>query len=736
MFNLFKKFPFYNQLSSSDCGNACLKMICKFYKRNISYKELDNGVFYKDGLSLNQLKLTAERLGFNAIAIKTTLEDLEDKAPLPAILHWKQSHYVVVYKIEKDTVYVADPAHGLIEYTREEFLKVWFSIEVTDESIEGLALLLEPKEDFYEAQGEAKKRPSIGFIKNYFLYYKGHIFQLLIGLLVGSIIQFLFPFLTRSIVDYGIVNGSMGFLLFVLVLQLTLFLLSIGIEFLRSRILLNISSRVNIFIISDFLIKVMKLPLSFFSPKMTGDLIQRIRDHRRVEQFISGYLLNCIFAIFNIIVFSIVLYIFSPIICGITLVSVVLEMAWIFYFLKKVEDLDHKNFAINAEDQNKVFELITGIQDIKLNNIEDKKRWEWEKIQTSLFGVSLERLHLNQIQEGGQRFFSYAQMILITFVAAMQTLYGDITLGTMLAILFIVGQLGLPMGQIINFVLRGQLAKLSLERLGEVHVSKEEEDKEGLNKAALSFDKSISIENLSFSYNQSDLSLVLKNISLEIPQNKVTAIVGTSGSGKTTLLKLLLKFYDPTRGKICVGDADLEDINSSFWRGNCGVVMQDSFIFSDTIENNIAIIEQDNHSVDKEKLLEACRVANILEFINTLPLGFNTKIGQHGIGLSQGQKQRLLIARAVYKNPEYLFFDEATNALDAENEKIIVNNLDKFNRGKTVIVVAHRLSTVKNADQIIVLDNGRIVEAGSHKNLITQRTKYFSLIKNQLELGA
>jgi len=731
------KFPHSRQLYTSDCGPTCIKIVSEYYGKSLSHKELNDHLESSQGMLLSELNMLAEKVGFEALPIKVTLERLATEAPMPAIVNWNQNHYLVVYKIEGDKVYVSDPASTHLVFSREEFLKGWQGVESEEEDQGGVVLLLQPGEDWDVEEEKQKRNLGIGFVKKYFLFYRPQVVQLMLGLFLGSIFQFAFPFFTRSIVDYGIESGSTSFLVGILALQLMLFLLNIGIEFIRARLLLHISSRVNIFIISDFLLKLMKLPLSFFSSRITGDLIQRIRDHRRIEQFISSNLLKSIFSLFSLAVFCVVLGIFSKLILAVVLVSLTAELIWIFYFLGKVEQLDHKAFSLNSEDQSKVFELITGIQDIKLHNVENKKRFEWEGIQVNAFNVSLKKLKLEQLQSGGQRFFAFFQTIVVTFLAAYLTIQGQMSIGTMLAVIFVVAQMSAPIGDLINFVLRGQMALLSLERLMEIHEKEEEKPLPipDYNDPRYLSPQPISLENISFSYTQAGKP-VLQDLNLLIPPGKVTAIVGVSGSGKTTLLKLLLKFFEAQEGHIEVGGERLDEINSQFWRSSCGVVLQDSYIFSDTIAGNIALGEASDAEIDMEALRYACFVANILDFIEELPLGFQTRIGQNGTGLSQGQKQRLLIARAVYKNPQYLFFDEATNALDAENEKAIVQNLEKFYRGRTVIVVAHRLSTVRNADQIIVLSNGQIVEQGTHEELVEKKVKYYSLVKNQLELGA
>ncbi|MCK4569898.1 MAG: ATP-binding cassette domain-containing protein, partial [Bacteroidales bacterium] len=511
-----------------------------------------------------------------------------------------------------------------------------------------------------------------------------------------------------------------------------LFISQASVEFIRSWILLHISARVNISLISDFLIKLMKLPIGFFDSKMIGDLMQRIGDHTRIENFLTVSSLNILFSVVTLFIFSVVLAIYSLKILLVFLIGSVLYIAWVLLFMKKRREVDYKRFAQMADNQSNLIQLITGMQEIKLNNCEKQKRWDWEKIQARLFKVNIKGLALNQYQQAGAVFFNQTKNILIIFIAADSVVRGDMTLGMMMAVQYIIGQLNSPIDQMITFFHSAQDAKISLERLGEIHQKEDEEKPEEPKVSSLPAKKTIGIRNLTFRYSGSHSDPVLKNLNFEIPEKKMTAIVGPSGSGKTTLVKLLLGFYLPEHGEIKVGELNIRNINGSYWRQQCGAVMQDGFIFSDTIAKNIAVSDE---YIDKDKLLHAVNVANIQEFIESLPLAYNTRIGQEGTGLSQGQKQRILIARAVYKNPEFLFFDEATNALDANNEKVIMEKLNQFFEGKTAVVVAHRLSTVTNADQIIVLDKGEVIEKGTHDELTKLKGAYYKLIKNQLELG-
>ena len=726
-------FTHYNQLDAMDCGATCLRMIAKHFGKIYTLQGLREKCFNtREGVSLLGISDAAEKLGFKTIGVKASFEKLVKEVPLPCIVHWNQNHFVVVYKIKNNIVYVADPAGSLIKYTKEEFCKCWLSTKDEGED-KGVALLFEPTPDFYNIDDESKiDKSKFSFILQYLRPHKKFLVQLAIGFLIGSMLQLVFPFLTQSIVDYGISNQNLSFVYLVLVAQLVLFFSQTMVDFIRSWLLLHISTRINISIISDFLIKLMKLPIGFFDTKMIGDLMQRIGDHTRIEQFLTSSTLNILFSFVNLIIFSIILAIYNVYIFAIFLFASVIYVAFILLFLKKRRELDFKNFALMSSNQSNLYQLITGMQEIKLNNCEKQKRWEWESIQAKLFKISVKGLALSQYQQGGAVAINQVKNILISFLSAKAVIEGQMTLGMMMSVQYIIGQLNSPIEQLISFVQSAQNAKISLERLGEIHNKEDEEKGDETKITMFPEDKSISINELSFQYEGPHSEMVLNNINLKIPEGKITAIVGTSGSGKTTLVKLMLGFYPPTKGDLNIGEVGLPNYSQRMWRAKCGAVMQDGFIFSDTIAKNIAISDE---VIDKQKLLNAVKVANIQEFVEGLPLGYNTKIGQEGTGVSQGQKQRMLIARAVYKNPEYIFFDEATNALDANNELVIMKNLDEFFKGRTVVVVAHRLSTVKNADQIVVLEKGKIVETGSHEELTNIRGAYYNLVKNQLELG-
>ena len=709
-------------------------MVAAYYKKSISIKTLrEYSSFARDGVSLLGISLAAEKLGFQTTGCKLTYEELYKEAQLPCIVHFNQNHFVVITpSINSKTITVADPAAGLIKYTKQDFLKYWLTTNTTEGDNAGIALLLKPTKEFYKLENEKESKIGFKSVTKYLLEHKKYFTQIVISLLLGSLLQLLFPFLTQSIVDTGINTRNTNYILIVLIAQLTLYISKTIIEFVRSRLLLYISTRINISILSDFWIKLMKLPLSYFDTKQVGDTLQRIGDHKRIEQFLTYSSISTLFSIINIFIFSIVLLIYSTQIFFFFLIGSILYFLWIRLFLRFRRNLDVQRFNLAAKENSATMQLIYGMQEIKINNSEQLKRWKWEDLQSKLFNLNFKSLSISQYQQAGALFINEGKNIIITFLVAAAVINGQLTLGAMLAIQYIVGQLNSPVEQLIQFVQQAQDAKISLERLNEIHqLDDEDKDQNIVNNLSLQHNN-ISISNLSFTYPGAGNEPVLDDINIEVQQNKTTAIVGMSGSGKTTLLKLLQQFYNTYTGDINIGATALKNINPTQWRSLYGCVMQDGYIFSDTIENNIAVGDDTpNH----KQLINACKIANILHFVNSLPLGFNTIIGAEGNGISQGQKQRILIARAVYKNPQFVFFDEATNALDANNEKAIMENLQTFFNGRTVIVVAHRLSTVKNADNIIVLHEGTIVEQGTHTELTKQQGYYYNLVKNQLELG-
>lgn len=725
------KFPHYMQPDSKDCGPTCLRIIAKYYGKIISLQKLrDVSQTTRVGSNLMKLSDAAEMIGFKSIGAKINYNTLKE-IDLPCIIHWNKNHFVVVYKIKKEEVYISDPAYGLINYPESEFIKHWIGDNATKATRDGIVLLLETTPAFKEVSWDKDSNElSIGYLIRYFLKYKALLSQLVIGLMVGSVLQLMFPFLTQSIVDIGIQNQDINFIYVILLAQIMFFMGKTSVDVIRSWILLHLSTRINISLISDFFIKLMKLPISYFDTRMTGDIMQRILDHDRIEHLLTGSTLNTLFSMFNLIVFGIVLIYYDLTIFLIFLVGSILYIIWILFFLRKRKEIDYKRFFQSSQEQSSVIELINGMQEIKLHNAEKQNRWKWEFIKIKLFKVSVQGLALEQTQGVGASFINEIKNILITFISAFLVIKGEITLGMMLSIQYIIGQLNSPIAQLVGFVQDVQDAKISLERLGEIHNKKDEENIDGQLISSIPKGNDIILNKVSYSYPGRD-EKVIKKLNLKIPNQKITAIVGASGSGKSTLVKLILKFYFPSNGNLMLGEYNMNTLSHKAWREKCGVVMQEGFIFNDTIAYNISV---SGTVFDKVKLIEAAKTANIYEFIESLPLGFNTKIGNEGLGISTGQKQRLLISRAVYKDPEFLFFDEATSALDAKNESIIMENLNNFFRGKTVIIIAHRLSTVKNADQIVVLEKGKIKEIGDHVNLVAKRGRYYDLVKNQLEL--
>lgn len=734
---MFKCFPHFKQNNASDCGPTCLRMIARHYHVDYSSEMLRRHCHIsRNGVNMLDITDAAEYIGLDTVGIKITFSQLVEDGVFPCILYWNQNHFVVCYGIEKDKeecykIHISDPASQRLTYTREEFERCWIGRHGENKGY-GVALMLEPGDKWGKVEDEYRKNSKslLSFIR-YFIPYHSMIAQLFLAMLVGSLIQLVLPFLSQAMVDQGINGRNLDIITLILLAQLGFFVATLSIDYMRSWIMLHMHSRIDISLIADFLIKLTAMPLQFFDSRMTGDILQRIGDHGRIKNFLLGNSMRIMFSIVNFVVYLGILAYYNTVVLTIFLIGNILYINWILFFMRYRRELDIKRFNQSALEQSKMIQLVQGMQDIKLNNCERQKRWEWERIQVKLFRIGLKGLRIGQIQQSGSVFFTQTTHILIYYIAAKSVVDGSMTLGMMMSLTYIIGQVSAPIGEFIGFAQSFQDAKISLERLNEIHSQEDEETSIECKSATLPCKQDIHIDHVSFSYNGSEQELALKDIKLDIPAHKVTAIVGESGCGKTTLIKLLQGFYEPTHGCIKVGGVNLSDINPHTWRAATGSVMQDSFIFSDTVEGNIAFYSD---VMDKERMKSAARMACIDDFVESLPLGYDTVIGMEGKGVSQGQRQRILIARAIYKNPEYIFLDEATNSLDATNEANIMDNLRRFYKGRTVVISAHRLSTVKDADQIVVMDKGKIVERGNHRTLLEKRGRYYELVKNQMNV--
>jgi ATP-binding cassette subfamily B protein len=707
----------YKQHDLMDCGPACLRMIAKYYGKNISLTAIrEKSYLTKEGVSLIGLSNAAENFGLKSLGSKLSVQDLYKKAPLPCILHFNENHFVVLYKVKKSLFYIADPSKGKYALSIEQLSEKWIS---------NMTLLLEVTPDFYSA--EEQENPRWGYFLKYFLPHKNLILQILAALFFSSIVNLITPFITQSVVDIGILGKNMDFIYLVLIGQLAMTIAATIVGFIQAWVSLHLSIRVSLSFLIGYISKLLKMPFTFFETKTLGDIFQRIGDNSRIESFITKSFFSIIISSLNLVIYTGIMAYYNYKILLIFLAGNIAYILWILAFMKKRRQFDNEGFKLAAENQNSLLQLFTGSRDIKLNNLEKEKRWDWEKVQAKQFHLDIKTTIWGQFQSSGSIIINSTAGIIMSIIMAKEVIEGRMTLGMMISVQFILGQISGPLMSFLGLIHSYQDATISLERLSEV-LTYTEKERYPFSQKSLE-NKSIVFENVSFQHEGITSPKILNEINFTIPINKTTAIVGESGSGKTTLLKLLLKMWTPTEGKITMNTTNIETIDDYFWRENCGIVMQDSFIFSDTILNNVTLKNYDR--IDFERFLDALETANIREWIETLPLSYKTKLGEDGLGISQGQKQRILIARIIYKNPQLIIFDEATNTLDAINEKIILENVKNKCKNKMMVVVAHRLSTIKEADQILVLEKGKIVEQGNHENLLELDGVYSELIKNQ-----
>lgn len=722
---------FTRQFDKMDCGPACIRMVASHYGKDYPLSYLRSlSHLTREGVSVAGIRDALEKIGANSASFEMTMEQLRTKCPLPAILHWEQNHFVVLYDVKqhkltkKWTYFVANPAYGKHGFSESSFEKYWLNGDT------GIVIAVEPQEEFYDKKTVKEKHSLTRFARKYVWPFRWELSQSALSMLFGMLLALVTPFLTQAMVDDGINMRNMGLILNILFAQLSLFIGTFIMGLISSHVSLYMSTRININILSDYLGKLLKLPMTFFDTKSVGDYQQRLGDHGRLQNFITYSTLQTLFSIVSAPFYLAIIGWYSMVILSVYLLLTGLSTVWMIYFFRRRKALDYEQFKVNSENQNKQYELMSGITDIKLNGYDDYKMEEWRTLQERSYQMNVKMLKLGQIQETGFTLIGQLRNIFITCWIAAEVVNGHLTLGMMMSISAIIGLVNGPLSQLIGFLQQFQDAKISLERSEEVHLCANEDSIAQVD-IPIDTPQDIEVNNLTFSYTGSIGQPALKNVSFTIPAGKKTAIVGESGSGKTTLMKLLLKFYEPTKGEIKLGGKNLKNFSAKSIRRASGIVMQDNFIFSDTIKRNIILGEQENNEQLKRALTTAC----LNEFIKKQPLGVNTKIGAEGIGVSGGEKQRIMIARAAYKRPAYLMLDEATSSLDAENEKNITQNLENDFKGRTQIVIAHRLSTVKNADRIIVLRNGEVVEEGNHVELIAQHGYYYQLIHNQLELA-
>lgn len=724
----FCRFPVEYQMDSHDCGPASLKIIAKHFGKYYSLQYLrDRCGITKEGVSLHDISVGAENIGLRTLAVKCDVNEIVNSVPFPAIIFWDNNHFVVVYHADKKHIYVSDPARGRVKYSHETFKQGWYQRGEN----QGVLLAVEPTVDFKETKAEKEqKRNSFLSILKYFTPYSRSFALIFVIMLIVTALQGVLPFISKAVIDVGIKTSDVNFINMILIGNISILLSVMVFNVLRDWILLHITARVNIALISDHLIKLMNLPVTFFENKLMGDILQRAQDHERIRSFIMNNSLSLIFSMLTFVVFAIILLIYNVVIFLIFLAGSALYVGWVLLFLNVRKKLDWEYFELLSRNQSYWVETVSAIQDVKINNYEKQRRWKWEEIQARLYHVNKRVLAITNMQNLGAQFIESIKNMGIVFFCAVAVINGDITFGVMISTQFIIGMLNGPLSQFISFVMGAQYAKISFLRINEIRQLEDEEELLSVgNTCILPNEKSITLSNVHFQYSANS-PFVLKGIYLHIPENKVTAIVGGSGCGKSTLLKLLVRLYKPTFGDIKMDTMNVDAINLRQWRNLCGVVMQDGKVFSDTIINNIVL---DADRIDYDRLHEVCKIAQLEEEINAMPNGFDTTVGETGRGLSGGQKQRLLIARALYRNPKMLFLDEATNALDTINERKIVDALNNAFEHRTVVVIAHRLSTIQNADQIVVLDKGYIVEVGTHKTLMENKKRYYELVSSQTQ---
>lgn len=721
------------QLDTKDCGPASLQIISRYYGKYFDLDDIrDKCETTREGISVYDLCKAAELIGFKTLPVKTSYRKLQEEIPLPCIVHWRKSHFIVVYKVTKDKVYISDPAIGLISYTKKEFVNGWLAhIREKQAWRKGVLIALEPTDKFLGLTSKKPKKSSfeiLRYLSAHLKPYTGQVVRLLLTMLVITLLQAVFPIITQSVVDTGISTKDLGFIKLLLIANVILVISTSAGNWIRQSINMHISQRVKVSLLSNYIIKLLKLPLKFFENKLIGDILQRAMDYERLESFLMNSAFSIILASLNLIVFSVILIIYEPLLFWIFILGSVLYVLWVLFFWNIRKKMDIRYFSLMAQNHSHWIEMLSNIQDIKNNNYEQGKRWRWEKVQVKLYHVAIKLLGVDQAQQVGSNLINTLRDVALTFYSATLVIEGQLTFGMLIAVQYIIGQLKGPVSEVVNFISSYQLAMISYTRMAEVDRTEEEETDEIASNTFFPTSKSLSLKNVSFRYHQNG-AYILSNISIVIPEGKVTAIVGASGSGKSTLVKILLRLYKPVSGEFLIGSSNSKNVSLKKWRENIGVVTQESQVFKDTILNNIVLGKGD---FDKERFLKAVEVANVKDEIEKLPLGYNTLMGENGRGLSEGQKQRILIARAIYKNPNYLFFDEATNALDSYNEKVVVRNLNEAYQGKTVIIAAHRLATIKDADQILVLDQGKLVETGNHRSLVTKKGQYYKLFESQI----